>query len=83
MSSQSESQVIGSSPGRNDGIARPESVEVGTHFGIVVYDEVLHRVVTVVKESTFADQVVKAIIDTEEDYTENDGCSSKTVYDDS
>nr|GEV76588.1 hypothetical protein [Tanacetum cinerariifolium] len=54
----------------------------GKHFGIVVNDEVLHRVVTVVKESTFVDQVVKVIIDTKEDCTKSDGCSGKMVCDD-
>ncbi|GKA12555.1 retrovirus-related pol polyprotein from transposon TNT 1-94 [Tanacetum coccineum] len=67
-------QAIGSSPGRNDGIARPES---GKYFGIFVNDEVLHKVVTVMKESTFVDKVVKAIVDTEEDCIENDGCSGR------
>ncbi|GJT77127.1 hypothetical protein Tco_1043852 [Tanacetum coccineum] len=76
-------QAIGSSPGKNDGTTRPETIEYGMHFDIVVDDEVLHRVVIVVKESTFVDQVVKNVIDTEEDCTENDGCSSKMVCDDS
>ncbi|GKB75333.1 hypothetical protein Tco_0942228 [Tanacetum coccineum] len=34
-------------------------------------------------ESTFVDQVVKAVVDIEDDYTENDECSSKMVCDDS
>ncbi|GJX20099.1 hypothetical protein Tco_1340961 [Tanacetum coccineum] len=45
--------------------------------------EELMVVVTVEKESAFVDQVVKAIVDTKEDCTENDGCSGKTVCDDS
>ncbi|GJS73607.1 hypothetical protein Tco_0706448 [Tanacetum coccineum] len=48
-------QSIGSSPGRNDGTARPESIEAGMHFGIVVDDELLHKVVIMVKESAFVD----------------------------
>ncbi|GJR83916.1 hypothetical protein Tco_0154701 [Tanacetum coccineum] len=55
----------------------------GTHFGSVVDDKVLHRVMTVVKESTFVDQWVKVVVNTKEDYTENDGCSGKKVCDDS
>nr|GEY14929.1 hypothetical protein [Tanacetum cinerariifolium] len=39
-------------------------VEAGRHFDIVVNDEVLHRVMTLVKESTFVHQVVKAVVDT-------------------
>ncbi|GJV93725.1 putative nucleotidyltransferase, ribonuclease H [Tanacetum coccineum] len=39
----------------------------------------LLRAVTMVNESTFVDQVVKAIVDTEEDCTKHDGCSGKTV----
>ncbi|GJU90038.1 hypothetical protein Tco_1302461 [Tanacetum coccineum] len=70
-------QAIGSSPGINDGTTRPEN------FGIVVNDEVLHRVMTMVKESTFVDQVVKAVVDTEEDCTKNDERSGKMVCDDS
>ncbi|GJW51247.1 hypothetical protein Tco_0092598 [Tanacetum coccineum] len=66
-------QAIGSSPGRNVGTARPKSIEFGLHFGIFVDDEVFHRVV--VKEITFVDQAVKAVIDTKEDCIENDGCS--------
>ncbi|GKE15591.1 hypothetical protein Tco_1423168 [Tanacetum coccineum] len=57
--------------------------ESGKCFCIVMNDELLHRVVTIVKESTFVDQIVKVVVDTEEDYTENDGCSGKTVCDDS
>ncbi|GJZ12902.1 hypothetical protein Tco_0548132 [Tanacetum coccineum] len=34
-------------------------------------------------ESKFVDQVVKVVVDTEEDCIENDGCSCKTVCDDS
>ncbi|GJY51389.1 hypothetical protein Tco_0442236 [Tanacetum coccineum] len=55
----------------------------GRNFGIVVNDEVLHRVMTMVKESTFVDQVVKAVVDTEEDCTKNDERSGKMVCDDS
>nr|GEU65067.1 hypothetical protein [Tanacetum cinerariifolium] len=50
---------------------------------VVPDDEVLHGTVTVVKEITFVNQVVKAVVDTEEDCTKNDGCSSKMVWDDS
>ncbi|GKE59349.1 hypothetical protein Tco_1498534 [Tanacetum coccineum] len=76
-------QAIGSSPGRNDGTTRHESIEAGKHFSIIIDDEVLYRVMTVVKESTFFDQLVKAVVDTEEDCTKNDGCSGKMVCDDS
>ncbi|GKA24859.1 hypothetical protein Tco_0710892 [Tanacetum coccineum] len=53
------------------------------HFGIDVDDEVLHKAMTVVKESTFIDQVVKFVVDTKEDCTKNDGCLCKIVCDDS
>ncbi|GKD33921.1 hypothetical protein Tco_1249430 [Tanacetum coccineum] len=74
-------QAIGSSPGINDGTARPESIGSVMHFGISVDDEVLQRVETLLKESTFADQVVTTVVDTEEDCTENDGWSGKMVCD--
>ncbi|GJV66730.1 hypothetical protein Tco_1482239 [Tanacetum coccineum] len=57
--------------------------ESSKHFDIVMNDEVLHRVVTVVKESTFIDQVMKVVVDIEEDCIKNDGCSGKTVREDS
>ncbi|GKB30781.1 hypothetical protein Tco_0870182 [Tanacetum coccineum] len=69
-------QAIRSSPGRNDGTST-------MYFAIVVDDEVLHRFMTVVKDSTFVDQVVKAVVDTKEDCTDNDGCLGKMVCDDS
>ncbi|GJR38885.1 hypothetical protein Tco_1214569 [Tanacetum coccineum] len=65
-------QSIGSSP-----------IGSRMHFDIVVDDELLHMVMNVVNESIFVDQVVKDFVDTEEDCTENDGCSSKMVCDDS
>ncbi|GKC40299.1 hypothetical protein Tco_1052683 [Tanacetum coccineum] len=55
------------------------TLPAGTHFGSVVDDKVLHRVMTVVKESTFVDQWVKVVVNTKEDYTENDGCSGKKL----
>nr|GEX31430.1 hypothetical protein [Tanacetum cinerariifolium]GEX33076.1 hypothetical protein [Tanacetum cinerariifolium] len=64
-------QAIGSSPARNDGTARPES----SWGNSACDDEVLHRVMIMLKESTFINQVVTVVVDTDEDYIENDGGS--------
>ncbi|GJY65478.1 RNA-directed DNA polymerase, eukaryota, reverse transcriptase zinc-binding domain protein, partial [Tanacetum coccineum] len=72
--------------GENKNVKKPSQtsrVRSHMHFGIDVDDEVLHKAVTVVKESTFIDQVVKFVVDTKEDCTKNDGCLCKIVCDDS
>ncbi|GKA74157.1 hypothetical protein Tco_0780459 [Tanacetum coccineum] len=72
--------------GENKNVKKPSQtsrVRSDMHFGIDVDDEVLHKAVTVVKESTFVDQVVKFVVDIEEDCTKNDGCLCKIVCDDS
>ncbi|GJX36132.1 hypothetical protein Tco_0247689 [Tanacetum coccineum] len=50
---------------------------------IVVDDEVLHKIMNMVKKSRIIKQLVKAIVDNEKDCTVIDGCFDMKVCDDS
>ncbi|GJS73136.1 hypothetical protein Tco_0705977 [Tanacetum coccineum] len=73
--------AIGSSPGRNDGTARP--VLSWENSAFVVDDKVLHKIVDVVEKSRIVEQLVKAVADNEKNCIEIDGCFDMTVCDDS
>ncbi|GJU90431.1 hypothetical protein Tco_1302854 [Tanacetum coccineum] len=66
-------QVIGSSPRRNDGTASPESVGSGMDVGIVVDDEVLHKLISMVEKNELFEELMIAVVDTKQKLTEFDG----------
>ncbi|GKA48196.1 hypothetical protein Tco_0741154 [Tanacetum coccineum] len=61
-------QAIGSSPGRNDGT----TTGFGMHVGMVVNDEVLHKLVSVVEKNGLVKELMIAVVDTEQNLTEFD-----------
>ncbi|GJY76230.1 hypothetical protein Tco_0481346 [Tanacetum coccineum] len=63
-------QAIGSSPGRNDRTTSPKS---GMHVGIIVDDEVLHKLVSMVEKNELVEELMIAAVDTEQNVTEFDG----------
>ncbi|GJY82743.1 hypothetical protein Tco_0496119 [Tanacetum coccineum] len=63
-------QAIGSSPGRNDGTTSPES---GMDVGIVVDDETLHKMISMVEKNEFVEELMIAVMDTKQNVTEFDG----------
>ncbi|GKA67650.1 hypothetical protein Tco_0767567 [Tanacetum coccineum] len=60
-------QAIGSSLGRNDGTTSPES---RMDVGIVVDDEVLHKIVSVVEKNELVKELMIAVVATEHNSTE-------------
>ncbi|GKB98384.1 hypothetical protein Tco_0984521 [Tanacetum coccineum] len=62
-------QAIGSSPGRNDGTASPGSIGSRMHVGIVVDDEVLHKLVGMVEKNELVEELMIAVVDTEQNLT--------------
>ncbi|GJX56767.1 hypothetical protein Tco_0286664 [Tanacetum coccineum] len=65
-------QAIGSSPGRNDGTASPESSWGNAACGMVVDDEVLYKLVSMVEKNEFFEELMIAVMDTEQNLTEFD-----------
>nr|GEY86863.1 hypothetical protein [Tanacetum cinerariifolium] len=59
----------GSSPGRNDGTT---SLESGIHVGMVMDDEVLHKLVSMVEKNELVEEVMIAVVDTEQNLSEFD-----------
>ncbi|GKC26984.1 hypothetical protein Tco_1034278 [Tanacetum coccineum] len=55
-------QAIRSSPGRNDGTTSPKS---GMDVGIIVDDEVLHKLISMVKKNELFEELMSAVVDTE------------------
>ncbi|GKB65537.1 hypothetical protein Tco_0921723, partial [Tanacetum coccineum] len=58
-------QVIGSSPRRNDGTASPEM-----DVDIVLDDEVLHKLISMVEKNELFEELMIAIVDTKQNLTE-------------
>ncbi|GJR92883.1 hypothetical protein Tco_0265057 [Tanacetum coccineum] len=65
-------QAIGSSPERNDGAASPESIGSGMDVGIVVDDEVFHKLISMVEKNELFEELMIAVVDTEQNLTEFD-----------
>ncbi|GKA53306.1 hypothetical protein Tco_0746621 [Tanacetum coccineum] len=74
-------QAIRSSPGRNTGTTSPESIcgnstggccEAGKHVDIVMDDEVLHKLVSMVEKNDLFEELMIAVVDTELNLTEFD-----------
>ncbi|GJR36939.1 hypothetical protein Tco_1212623 [Tanacetum coccineum] len=62
-------QAIGSSPGRNDETTSPKT---GMDVGIVVDDEVLHKLISMVEKNELFEELSIAIVDTKQNLTEFD-----------
>ncbi|GKD07548.1 hypothetical protein Tco_1187233, partial [Tanacetum coccineum] len=60
---------IGSSPGRNDGTASPES---GMDVGIIVDDEMLHKLISMIEKNELFEELMIIVVDTEQNLTEFD-----------
>ncbi|GKC71691.1 hypothetical protein Tco_1117574 [Tanacetum coccineum] len=65
-------QAIGSSPGRNDETASPKSIGSGMGVGIVMDDEVLHKLISMVKNNELFEELMTTVVDTEQNLTELD-----------
>ncbi|GJS98733.1 hypothetical protein Tco_0819903 [Tanacetum coccineum] len=59
-------QAIGSPPGRNDITA----IGFGMHVGIVVDDEVLHKLESMVKKNELFEELMIVVVDTEQNLSE-------------
>ncbi|GJZ04300.1 hypothetical protein Tco_0537575 [Tanacetum coccineum] len=66
-------QAIRSSPGRNDGTSSLESIGSGMDVGIVVDDELLHKLISMVEKNELVEELMIAVVDTELNVTEFDG----------
>ncbi|GJV04131.1 hypothetical protein Tco_1337700 [Tanacetum coccineum] len=71
-------KAIGSSPGRKTRTPRPEFIGetqfvAGKHVDIVVDDEVLHKLVSMVEKNELFDELMIVVVDTEPNVTEYDG----------
>ncbi|GJV98951.1 hypothetical protein Tco_1554203 [Tanacetum coccineum] len=64
--------AIGSSPGRNDATAAPESIVSEILVGMVVDDEVLYKLVSMVEKNELFKELMIAVVDTEQNLTEFD-----------
>ncbi|GJU74105.1 hypothetical protein Tco_1265510 [Tanacetum coccineum] len=60
-------QAMGSSLGRNTETARPES-----SWGNLAYDEMFHKLVSMVEKNELFEELMIAVVDTEQDVTEFD-----------
>ncbi|GKD08953.1 hypothetical protein Tco_1188638 [Tanacetum coccineum] len=65
-------QAIGSSPGRNNGRASPESIESGMYVDIVMDDEVLYKLISMVEKNELVEELMIAVVDTKQNLTEFD-----------
>ncbi|GJW60935.1 hypothetical protein Tco_0110270, partial [Tanacetum coccineum] len=65
-------QAIGSSPGRNDGTTSPESIGSRMDVGMVVDDEVLHKLVSMVEKNELFEELMKVVMDTKQNLTKFD-----------
>ncbi|GKB20939.1 hypothetical protein Tco_0854862 [Tanacetum coccineum] len=68
-------QAIGSSAGRNTGTASPESIygnSIDKHVDIVVDDEVLYKLISMVEKNEWFDELMIAMVDTKQSLTEYD-----------
>ncbi|GKE27095.1 hypothetical protein Tco_1442479 [Tanacetum coccineum] len=65
-------QAIRSSPGRNDETASPKSIGSRMGVGIVMDDEVLHKLISMVENNELFEELMTAVVDTEQNLTELD-----------
>ncbi|GKA32633.1 hypothetical protein Tco_0719000 [Tanacetum coccineum] len=66
-------QAIGSSPSRNDGTASPETIGSGMDVGVIVDDEVLHKLISMVEKNELVEELMIAVVDNEYNVTKFDG----------
>ncbi|GJY11394.1 hypothetical protein Tco_0379579 [Tanacetum coccineum] len=59
-------QAIGSSPGRNDGTTSPESIVSEILVGMVMDDEVLHKLVSIIEKNELFEELMIVVVDTEQ-----------------
>ncbi|GKA35419.1 hypothetical protein Tco_0721910 [Tanacetum coccineum] len=65
-------QAIGSSPGRNDGTASPETIGSEILVGMVMDDEVLHKLVSMVEKNELFKELMIVVVNTEQNLTKFD-----------